>query len=74
MSLPGSPAVLVLHWWNPLEFEGSFWEVAQDELDVIASYYDIQVGPCAYFPFPSCVTFQTAQVSTPHPLEEAVGA
>ena len=48
MSLPGSPAVLVLHWWSPLEFGGSFWEVAQDELDVIASYYDIQVGPCMF--------------------------
>ena len=43
MRLPGAPAVLVVHWWSPLEFQGSFWEVAQDELDVIASYYDIQV-------------------------------
>ena len=43
MRLPGLPAVLVVHWWSPLEFQGSFWEVAQDELDVIASYYDIQV-------------------------------
>ena len=43
MALPGAPAVVVLHWWSPLEFQGSFWEVAQDELDVISSYYDIQV-------------------------------
>ena len=45
MRLPGAPAVLVVHWWSPLEFQGSFWEVAQDELDVIASYYDVQVRP-----------------------------
>ena len=65
--------MLVLHWWSPLEFGGSFWEVAQDELDVIASYYDIQVEPCV-FSCPPYVTLQTAQGLALHPLKEPAEA
>ena len=43
LGLAGSPAVLVLHWWAPLHFRSSFWNVAEDELDTIGSYYDLQV-------------------------------
>ncbi len=43
LGLAGSPAVLVLHWWDPLHFRSSFWNVAEDELDTIGSYYDLQV-------------------------------
>ena len=46
LELRGSPAVLVLHWWAPLHFRSSFWNVAEDELDTIGSYYDLQVPLC----------------------------
>ena len=46
LGLAGSPAVLVLHWWAPLHFRSSFWNVAEDELDTIGSYYDLQVPVC----------------------------
>ena len=46
LNLAGSPAVLVLHWWAPLHFRSSFWNVAEDELDTIGSYYDLQVPVC----------------------------
>ena len=46
-----SPAVLLLHWWAPLHFKSSFWDVAEDELDTIGSYYDLQVT--RGFPWPS---------------------
>ncbi|KAK9836351.1 hypothetical protein WJX81_007868 [Elliptochloris bilobata] len=36
------PALLVLHWWAPLHFKGSYWNVAEDELDVVAAYYRLQ--------------------------------
>jgi hypothetical protein len=39
-----SPAMLICHWWAPLHFKSSFWNVAEDELDTIGSYYDLQVG------------------------------
>jgi hypothetical protein len=42
-----SPALLALHWWAPLHFKGSFWNVAEDELDAILSYYRIQVAQLA---------------------------
>ena len=42
LALPGSPAVLLLHWWSPLTFHGA-WDAAEDQLDTIASYYDLQV-------------------------------
>ena len=41
--MDSSPAVLLLHWWAPLHFKSSFWNVAEDELDTIGSYYDLQV-------------------------------
>ena len=41
--MDGSPAVLLLHWWAPLHFKSSFWNVAEDELDTIGSYYELQV-------------------------------
>ncbi len=28
--------------WAPLHFKGSYWNVAEDELDVIAAYYRLQ--------------------------------
>ncbi|BDA48468.1 hypothetical protein COCOBI_12-1470 [Coccomyxa sp. Obi] len=42
LRLKSTPAVLVLHWWAPLHFLSSYWNVAEDELDVIASYYRLQ--------------------------------
>ena len=45
LRLKNSPAVLVVHWWSPLHFLSSYWNVAEDELDVIASYYRLQVTP-----------------------------
>ncbi|EIE27713.1 hypothetical protein COCSUDRAFT_55699 [Coccomyxa subellipsoidea C-169] len=42
LRLRSEPALLVLHWWAPLYFQSSFWNVAEDELDVIASYYRVQ--------------------------------
>lgn len=36
--------MLLLHWWAPLHFRSSFWNVAEDELDTIGSYYDLQVA------------------------------
>jgi len=46
--MKSSPAVLLLHWWAPLHFESSFWNVAEDELDTIGSYYDLQVMTSFY--------------------------
>jgi hypothetical protein len=43
LRLRSEPALLVLHWWAPLHFQSSFWKVAEDELDVIASFYRLQV-------------------------------
>ena len=43
LRLRSEPALLILHWWAPLHFQSSFWNVAEDELDVIASYYRLQV-------------------------------
>ena len=51
LSMDSSPAVLLLHWWAPLHFKSSFWNVAEDELDTIGSYYDLQVTHS--FPRPS---------------------
>ncbi len=28
--------------WAPLLFKGSYWNVAEDELDVVAAYYRLQ--------------------------------
>ncbi|CAL5223929.1 g6531 [Coccomyxa viridis] len=42
LGMDSSPAVLLLHWWAPLHFKSSFWNVAEDELDTIGSYYDLQ--------------------------------
>lgn len=28
--------------WAPLLFNGSYWNVAEDELDVVAAYYRLQ--------------------------------
>ena len=28
--------------WAPLHFKGSYWNVAEDELDVVAAYYRLQ--------------------------------
>ena len=28
--------------WAPLHFKGSYWDVAEDELDVVAAYYRLQ--------------------------------
>ena len=42
LALPGRPAVVLVHWWSPLAAHASFWDVAQDELDTIARYYDVQ--------------------------------
>ena len=43
LRLRSAPALLVLHWWAPLHFRGSWWNVAEDELDTLASYYRLQV-------------------------------
>ena len=51
--MDSSPAVLLLHWWAPLHFKSSFWNVAEDELDTIGSYYDLQVTHS----FPSPITY-----------------
>lgn len=45
LRLKNMPAVLVVHWWAPLHFLSSYWNVAEDELDVIASYYRLPVRP-----------------------------
>lgn len=43
LGMPSGPAMLICHWWAPLHFKSSFWNVAEDELDTIGSYYDLQV-------------------------------
>ena len=41
--------------WAPLHFKGSYWNVAEDELDVIAAYYRLQARCAARAaPAPAC--------------------
>ena len=63
LSMDSAPAVLLLHWWAPLHFKSSFWNVAEDELDTIGSYYDLQVthpACCGLPPLHGCLTESTS--------------
>ena len=62
LSMKSSPAVVLLHWWAPLHFKSSFWNVAEDELDTIGSYYDLQV----------MTSFYSCTYSGHHPFSVAV--
>eukprot|EP00884_Botryococcus_braunii_P008547 jgi/Botrbrau1/17694/Bobra.0166s0118.1 len=42
LQLPHVPAIILLHWWSPLHFHSSYWNVAEDQLDVIGGYYGLQ--------------------------------
>lgn len=39
--LSTSSAVLVVHWYSPILNHGTFWDTAEDELEVLLNYYQV---------------------------------
>ena len=44
--MQNAPAIIALHWWAPLQWEYNFWDVAEDEMSFIASYYQVGASAC----------------------------